>query len=88
MKHLLCKVIGHRWKNFGGNTSKVVGLAHLHPQAGLIELCTRCGHVWDDFKYGFGADEPQALEYRKGKLAEVGMYAQATGLRLRGDWKL
>lgn len=85
--NILCWFGRHRWKNFGGNTSKVVGLSHLHPQAGLIELCTRCGKVWDDLLYGFGADEPGAKEYRRCALSDIREYSETHRLKPWGDWK-
>lgn len=82
----LCWVGRHRWKNFGGNLSKAMALAHLHPQAGNLDLCTRCGKVWDDMG-GWVNDEPEFKAYRKRKLNEIGEYASMTGLRLKGDWR-
>lgn len=84
LKSVFC-IFGHRWKTFGANRSKAVGLSHLHPQAGMLDLCTRCGKVWDDTLYGFGADD---LEFRHRRLiwrAQVRDYAKAHGLRPKGD---
>lgn len=82
---ILC-LFGHKWKNFGGNLSKAMNLAHLHSRAGNIDLCTRCGKVWDDFG-GWVNIDAEAREYHKRKLGEIATYAQMNSLKLRGDWK-
>lgn len=82
---LFCWIIGHHWKTFGGNLSKAINLAHLHPRAGQLDLCTRCGLVWDDLG-GWVNDEPEFKVYRKAKRALLGDYASMAGLKLRGDW--
>ena len=44
----LCWIIGHRWHVLAINTGKNAGLAHLHPDAGIDQFCTRCGAEWYD----------------------------------------
>jgi hypothetical protein len=80
-------MLGHRWKNFGGNMSKAMVLAHLHPRAGSIDVCTRCGFVWDDFLWRLNMDDENAKIYHSTKRQEIGQFAHMTGLRLRGDWR-
>lgn len=55
----VCWLIGHKWYVLGINTSKNSGLAHLHPDAGIDQFCTRCGVEWYDGQmvtHGFQRD--------------------------------
>lgn len=82
---IICWILGHRWINYGGNESKSINLAHLHSRAGAIDLCTRCGKIWDDY-YGWVFDyEAEAREYYNRKMNELRRDAARLGLRLWGD---
>lgn len=86
MRQLLC-LFGHRWKNFGGNFSKSINLAHLHSRAGNLDLCTRCGNVWDDTGSWVNAHEDSFKEWHRDAELRVRRFAAEHGLVLRGDWR-
>lgn len=60
-RRLLCWMIGHRWTVYA--TSPRAGyMAHLHPLAGCLADCTRCGTRWDDLPAGWEQMVPERHE--------------------------
>lgn len=58
MRRLWCWVVGHRWSVTHTDIPRTLALINLHPMAGCIADCGRCGAHWDDIS-------PSAREYFK-----------------------
>lgn len=54
VRRLLCWISGHRWTVLA-TSNKHGYLAHLHPLAGQLADCARCGERWDDLPSGWEA---------------------------------
>ena len=52
VRRLLCWLAGHRW-HVRATSDKHVVLCDLHPLAGQLADCTRCGERWDDLPAGW-----------------------------------
>lgn len=85
MKRLICLFRGHRWKIYGANKDKALSLGHLHSRAGYLDLCIRCGKVWDDFRWGLDIDRPEFREFYAKRIDLLRRDATLLGLKVHGD---
>jgi len=47
MRHILCFVFRHKWRLIA-TSDRHDRLRHIHPMAGTLARCKRCGWFWDD----------------------------------------
>lgn len=78
-------LFGHHWKTFAINGVRTNGLGHLSTRAGNIDLCLRCGEVWDDFDGHLSPYDPDAPAWKAERVALLKKEAAERGLTLRGD---